>query len=258
VGLSRMVTVVACVTALVAPVSASAADVPVNTAPPTVEGVPTYREALAAKPGTWTPDPVTVDYQWLRDGRPLASATRRTYRPTVDDLRRRLAVRVTVTDATGQTGVATSEESGRVRKARFGHGRLRIDGVPRYGEVLNPGPVRIRPRPTNARFEWFTAPGSVRGVAGRRYRIRPTDVGRGVYVEQVVRREGYRTERIRSGTTGPIMHRVPARRVARTRPDPWPGHGEPRRVPSPGAADLCGRTRLALGRRRVPPGRQRG
>ncbi|MCL2652171.1 MAG: S-layer homology domain-containing protein [Propionibacteriaceae bacterium] len=50
---------------------------------------------LTASAGTWTPSPVTLAYQWLRDGVAISGATATTYKLTPDDAGHKITVRVT-------------------------------------------------------------------------------------------------------------------------------------------------------------------
>ena len=98
---------------------AVAADPAVNTSPPTVTGVATYRQTLSATPGTWSPEGVAFTYQWLRDAEPVPGEIGTTYRTGLDDLGRHLAVTVVATDATGAQSVATSASTTPVARADF-------------------------------------------------------------------------------------------------------------------------------------------
>ncbi|WP_204053382.1 hypothetical protein, partial [Microbispora siamensis] len=76
--------------------------------PPAVTGTPKIGRTLKASPGTWTPSPEKVTYQWLRDGVPVKGATGRTYLLTGHDRGARVAVRVTVSAKAYAKATATS------------------------------------------------------------------------------------------------------------------------------------------------------
>lgn len=57
------------------------------------------RAAMAASPGTYSPSDANVAYQWLRNGVPIAGATKQTYYPGAGDLAQTLGVRVSITKA---------------------------------------------------------------------------------------------------------------------------------------------------------------
>jgi hypothetical protein len=63
---------------------------------PSLTGRPVVGGRLTVQPGAWAPGGVTVEVQWLRGTRPVAGATRTTYRVTRTDLGSRLRAVVTV------------------------------------------------------------------------------------------------------------------------------------------------------------------
>jgi hypothetical protein len=65
---------------------------------PVVSGMPVVGASLTCSQGTWTGEgPLAFADQWLRDGVPIAGATRTGYRPLLHDAGHRLACRVTST-----------------------------------------------------------------------------------------------------------------------------------------------------------------
>jgi hypothetical protein len=93
---------------------------PANTVEPTITGSPAQGQTLTATPGTWTSDTTpTFAYQWLRcpasggasDGSDCASidgATTTSYVVAAGDVGFRLRVRVTATNADGQSVKASN------------------------------------------------------------------------------------------------------------------------------------------------------
>ncbi|WLQ07102.1 S8 family serine peptidase [Arthrobacter oryzae] len=77
---------------------------------PTISGAPAVGSTLTAVPGTWTPAPDSLAYQWYRSGTAIAGATSAGYRLTDADLETTISVRVTGT-ASGY-GTATAESAG--------------------------------------------------------------------------------------------------------------------------------------------------
>ena len=84
---------------------------PTATVAPVISGDPKVGKTLKATPGTWNPKQVTVAYQWLRNGQPIANATKQSYTVAKADVGTKLSVRVTAT-ATGNLnkGTAVSNE----------------------------------------------------------------------------------------------------------------------------------------------------
>ncbi|WP_146080698.1 hypothetical protein [Pseudoclavibacter sp. RFBB5] len=52
-------------------------------------------QTLTAKTGAWSPAPVTLNYQWLRNGAPISGATKSTYKLTAADKGKNITVKVT-------------------------------------------------------------------------------------------------------------------------------------------------------------------
>lgn len=72
---------------------------------PTVAGTAKVGYTLTAKPGTWSPAPVTLSYQWYRSGTAISTAHSATYKLTSTDKGKRITVKVTGTKV-GYTTVA--------------------------------------------------------------------------------------------------------------------------------------------------------
>jgi beta-xylosidase len=81
---------------------------------PKVGGKATVGATLAGTPGTWDKDGVTFSYQWLRDGEPVAGATRKTLRLTPADIGHRMSVQVTASRPGAFPGVAVSAKTAKV------------------------------------------------------------------------------------------------------------------------------------------------
>ena len=66
------------------------------TAPtPTLSGTQRVGYTLTANPGTWSPAPTTMTYQWYRSGAAISGATAKTYKLTSTDKGTYVKVRVT-------------------------------------------------------------------------------------------------------------------------------------------------------------------
>jgi protocatechuate 3,4-dioxygenase beta subunit len=95
------------VTALSDTVTGALGVAPANSVKPSVTGSRRVGSTLTANPGAWN-DTGPFSYQWLRGGTPIAGATLRTYKLKAADAAKRLSVRVTLTPAGRNPGVATS------------------------------------------------------------------------------------------------------------------------------------------------------
>src|SRR3954454_11973976 len=99
--------------------SASTRAVPSNTALPAITGTPHVGQTLTASNGTWTENPTSFTYQWVRcpasGGQPdgsdcavIGGATTSSYTVTTGDVGFRLRVRVNAVNGDGQATVASN------------------------------------------------------------------------------------------------------------------------------------------------------
>jgi hypothetical protein len=93
---------------------------------------------LTADLGIWTSPPESYDFQWLRDGTPIAGATTRDYLVPVADIGHTLAPRVT-----GHSGGSTADFVGTPSTVRKIGSSLRLDVR------------RVHPAPTKGRLVWM-------------------------------------------------------------------------------------------------------
>lgn len=80
-----------------------------NTERPAISGSAKYLSVLTASAGRWSHGALTRHYRWLRDDKPIAGATKRTYRVAPSDVGRKIRVRVTVTRAGFESATARSK-----------------------------------------------------------------------------------------------------------------------------------------------------
>jgi len=76
-----------------------------STPAPKISGTAKVGKKLTATSGTWAPSPVTVSYQWLRNGKPISGATKSTYTLVKADAGAKITVKTTGKKA-GYTAVS--------------------------------------------------------------------------------------------------------------------------------------------------------
>jgi hypothetical protein len=62
---------------------------------PKISGTAKVGKVLTAQSGTWGPSPVSVSYQWQRNGKTIAGATKSTYTVKKADAGQKITVKVT-------------------------------------------------------------------------------------------------------------------------------------------------------------------
>lgn len=187
-----------------------------NVVPPSIIGTPEFGATLTADPGQWAPAATTYAYQWLRDGQPIAKATGSTYTAIEDDLGHALSVGVTADDGVGNSGTAASAATTPVQRATLNaKGGQKIAGVVRFTHTLNAHPGRYSATPAKVTYQWWRSGQDIQGATGKRYEIRPEDVGARLKVRMTVLSPGYQPLEVTTDATPRIKHRVDVRRVVR-------------------------------------------
>lgn len=79
-----------------------------STTVPVITGTPNVGSTLVTNQGSWSAPPTSIQYQWLRNGVPVAGATAGTYRLTLADAATSLSVQVVASKATYTDGMGTS------------------------------------------------------------------------------------------------------------------------------------------------------
>jgi hypothetical protein len=133
----------------------SAAILPYASAPtPTITGATTIGSVQTAVSGIWGAAPVTLKYQWKRDGVAIVGATAATYTLAVADLN--TAITVTVTGS--KTGYATIARTSDDVNPLFGliaTPRPSIDGEPFLSGTVTANYGEWGPTTVDLEFQWF-------------------------------------------------------------------------------------------------------
>ncbi len=227
----RLLTVVAAVAVLLAvPAAPAAADVPLNTAPPTVTGTARDGQTLTADPGTWTGTaPITFDHQWVRcDGAgancaDIAGATDTTYVLTAADVGNRVRVRVTGTNGEGSDS-AESDLTGVVAAIDppVNTALPTVTGTARDGQTLTADPgTWTGTEPITFEYQWRRCDGAgancvdIAGATGTTRVLAPADVGHRIRVEVTATNEAAGVDAT-SDPTGVVTADPPANTAAPT------------------------------------------
>ena len=185
-----------------APVAAAVLDGPV----PTISGRPVVDRDLVADPGEWG-EGVTLGYQWLVGGTPVAGATEQTYRPTAAAVGGTVTVEVTGTAEGFAPATRTSEPTAPVEKATLtAPRRPKVGGTPRVGRQLKAKPGDWGDGVT-LRYRWFADGERIEGRTGQRLRLTKDERGARIKVRVVGTRPGYTTDRETSRLTKKVRPR---------------------------------------------------
>lgn len=174
-------------------VGAASAAAPVNTTPPSISGTPTVGQTLTTSDGSWSNNPTSFAYQWLRcngggnNCAEVANGAQKTYTLVGTDAGHTMRVRVTATNADGSSS-AQSAQTAQVAAASSSAapkntGLPTISGTARAGQQLTADPGAWSGSPTSFTYQWQRCDADVAvcsnilGATAKTYGIQTGDVG---------------------------------------------------------------------------------
>ena len=169
-------------------------DIVVNTKP-SISGSTTVGSTLTANPGTYTPTPDSFTYQWSADGTPIVGATATTFVATVDQLGKKLTVKVAATKAGFESISLNSSETAEITEATTlaVTGAPTISGDPEIGQTLtaNPAGVTFTPGADRVAYQWSRGGTEINGATEATYEVTADDQGATLTVRVVGYLEGF-------------------------------------------------------------------
>jgi hypothetical protein len=178
--------------ALVVTVSASArtADVPQNTAPPTISGTPDEGQTLTASNGTWDNNPTKFAYQWQRwtsagtGCGDVTGAQEQKYDVAGGDVGHTLRVVVTASNADGQSSsISKSTDLVSSRGDPVNTAKPGVTGTARVGDELTASNGTWTGGVHAFSYQWQRCSAGtsncadVSGATGKTYGVRSADAG---------------------------------------------------------------------------------
>lgn len=163
-----------------------------NSTPPTLGGTAVVGETLSVVPGTWSPSPDGVAYQWFADDRPIdgATGTSLTLTPAL------MGASVSVAESASKVGYYDSALRS-APTAAVAAGTLQPIAVPalrgraRPGARLRVTPGSWRPSDVVLTFQWFAGRAPIRDARGATHRVRKGELKKGVSVRVEASAPGY-------------------------------------------------------------------
>jgi hypothetical protein len=174
---------------------------------PFVTGTTRVGQVLTAFTDGWDPavQPQHFTFRWERNGfRPIAGATRRTYRLTPADIGKKVRVIVNVRVPGYSPVRRASWYITGIRRGTFSQAPTPvIAGTPSVGQTLTAQPGSWSPQPT-LRYAWFRSGKPIKGAHRRTYRLVSADAGDRIRVKVTASRRGYITTQRVSAPTGTV------------------------------------------------------
>jgi 5-hydroxyisourate hydrolase-like protein (transthyretin family) len=170
---------------------------------PTITGTRQVGKTLTATPGTWTPAPVTLTYQWLRAGTAIPGATNATYLLTEADANATITVQATGTK-TGYTPVSTMSAAVTVERIFSTTPAPTIAGTTTVGQKLTATAGTWAPVPGTVGYQWLRDGTAISGATASSYTLAAADAGKALSVTVTAAKSGYTTATQTSGATAAI------------------------------------------------------
>ena len=171
---------------------------------PTITGDAQVDQTLVAAAGSWSPD-ATPSFQWLVDGAPVAGATASSYTPGADDVRKQVAVQITLSQPGYQPVTEVSTATPNVVPGTFRNTRdAAVNGTAKVGQTLTADPGGWSPDPSLS-WQWTADGTPIAGATGSSFTLSPTELGKRLAVTVTARRPGYLTSVVESPTTQAVL-----------------------------------------------------
>ncbi|MDN4611911.1 S8 family serine peptidase [Arthrobacter burdickii] len=156
-----------------------------------ITGNPRVGQALTAHPGTWSPAPETLTYQWLRNGEPITvDGTGKVYVLESADHDKRISVVVTGTRTGSASVSAASAQTGPIAPGELTGSTPLIRGAASYGQTLTVD-AGIWTTGTAFEYRWFRDDGLLADKTGPTYAITLEDIGHRISVQAIGTKPGY-------------------------------------------------------------------
>jgi hypothetical protein len=180
------------------------ADPPFAAAPvPTISGTAMLGATLTASPGSWSPAPATVSYQWLRAGVKITGATAKAYKPVAADVGKVVAVKVTATKPGFITTTLVSMATPKVAAGALTLGTPVVTGSAVVGKTLAVT-VTAGPAAVALSYSWTRDGVAIAGASKSAYTLTSADGGKKVAVAVTATKAGCTTVTKTSAATAPV------------------------------------------------------
>jgi hypothetical protein len=163
-----------------------------STPTPTVTGKARPNHRLTAKVRTWAPAPVTLSFQWLRDGAPIPGATGLKYKVQTADGGARLSIQVTGSKPGYASVSKVSKTTKMVPRTKLKTATPTIGGTPQVGSTLTAKSSKWTSG-TTLTHQWFRSGKKVTDATGPSYVLTSLDQGTKITVKITGTKQGYTT-----------------------------------------------------------------
>ncbi|WP_150119390.1 sunset domain-containing protein [Enteractinococcus helveticum] len=169
---------------------------------PKVSGTPKVGHTVTAQTGTWTKG-TKLTYQWLRNGKAISKATKKTYKPVAADVGKQLSVKVTGKKSGYKSVSKTSPKRAKTTRGTLTGARPKVTGTTTVGKTLKVTRGKWTSGTTFS-YQWLRNGKAISGAKKSQYKLTSADRGKKISVRVTGKRSGYSTLNRTSAQVGPI------------------------------------------------------
>ncbi|GHG48369.1 hypothetical protein GCM10011331_10080 [Flavimobilis marinus] len=149
------------------------------------------RKLTAVSPKVVTPG-VTTAYQWLRNGKKITGATKKTYTLKAADKSKKIAVAVTVRKPGFASVTSRSSATPKIKAGKIAvRQRAKVKGAPRVGKKLTAVVPKVGVTRAKYSYQWLRDGKKIKGATKKKYKISSRDRGDKISVKVTVKKPGY-------------------------------------------------------------------
>ena len=173
---------------------------------PIVTGIAKVEQTLTAKPGTWSPTPDTLKYQWYRSGVAITGATAPTYKLSQADTGKKMTVRTTGSRQGSYIELSmTSAPTAAVATNLLTAPRPLVTGTAKVGQTLTVRVGAWTPVVYLRTYQWKRNGLPILGATDTTYKITAKDVGKALSIAVTGRKGGFLTKTVTSYRTSVVI-----------------------------------------------------
>jgi hypothetical protein len=160
---------------------------------PTLSGTAKVGSTLTAVPGTWSPAPVALTYQWYRSGVAITGASLPSYKLTASDIAKTVTARVPGKKAGYTTISKTSAPTAAVTAGTLKAATPTLSGTAKVGSTITAVPGTWSPAPVALTYQWYRSGVAIFGASLPNYKPTVTDIAKTITVRVTGKKTGFAT-----------------------------------------------------------------
>jgi hypothetical protein len=170
----------------------------------TISGLNSVGNTMTANAGRWLPAPITLSYQWKRNGVDIPGATAGTYKLAPVDAGKKLTVAV-IGSRTGYNNTTVlSPATATIELGVLSSNDTVISGTAKVGSTLTASAGVWGPSPVVLTYQWKRAGVNIAGATAATYVVTAADAGKAITVDTMGDKDGYQTGTITPVATAPV------------------------------------------------------